>query len=76
MVFFSQMLINGIVVGSIYGLVALGFVLIYRASGTLNMANGEFVIIGPYICLVLMTVYNIPFLVSLLITLVLSAILD
>lgn len=75
MVFFSQMLINGIVVGSIYGLVALGFVLIYRASGALNMANGEFVIIGPYICLVLMTAYDVPFLVALLITLVFSAIL-
>ena len=75
MVFFSQMLINGIVVGSIYGLVALGFVLIYRASGALNMANGEFVIIGPYICLVLMTAYDIPFLVALLITLVFSAVL-
>lgn len=75
MVFFAQMLINGIVVGSIYGLVALGFVLIYRASGALNMANGEFVIIGPYICLVLMTAYDVPFLVALLITLVFSAIL-
>lgn len=75
MIFFSQMLINGIVVGSIYGLVALGFVLIYRASGALNMANGEFVIIGPYICLVLMTAYNIPFLIALLMTLVFSAIL-
>ena len=69
------MLINGIVVGSIYGLVALGFVLIYRASGALNMANGEFVIIGPYICLVLMTAYNIPFLIALVLTLVFSAIL-
>ena len=75
MIFFSQMLINGIVVGSIYGLVALGFVLIYRASGALNMANGEFVIIGPYICLVLMTAYKIPFLIALLMTLVFSAIL-
>lgn len=75
MVFFFQMLLNGIVVGSIYGLVALGFVLIYRASGTLNMANGEFVIIGPYVCLVLMTAYNLPFFVALLITLIFSAIL-
>lgn len=75
MIFFFQMLINGIVVGSIYGLVALGFVLIYRASGALNMANGEFVIIGPYICLVLMTAYNIPFLIALLMTLVFSAVL-
>lgn len=75
MIFFFQMLINGIVVGSIYGLVALGFVLIYRASGALNLANGEFVIFGPYICLMLMTALKVPFLVALLITLIFSAIL-
>lgn len=75
MIFFLQMLVNGIVVGSIYGLVALGFVLIYRASGALNLANGEFVIVGPYVCLVLMTAYKLPFLVSLLMTLIFSAIL-
>lgn len=75
MIFFLQMLINGIVVGSIYGLVALGFVLIYRASGALNLANGEFVIFGPYICLMLMTALQVPFLVALLITLLFSALL-
>ena len=69
------MLVTGIVVGSIYGLVALGFVLIYRASGALNLANGEFVIIGPYICLILMTAYKIPFIFALFITLIFSAIL-
>lgn len=75
MTFFLQMLTNGIVVGSIYGLVALGFVLIYRSSGALNLANGEFVLFGPYICLVLMTSYNVPFYLALLGTLVVSAIL-
>lgn len=75
MTFFFQMLTNGIVVGSIYGLVALGFVLIYRSSGALNLANGEFVLFGPYICLVLMTSFNVPFYVALLGTLVVSAIL-
>src|SRR5690606_28805441 len=73
--FFLQMLINGIVVGSIYGLVALGFVLIYRASGALNLANGEFVIFGPYICLVVMTALDVPFLIAFLVTLIFSAIL-
>lgn len=75
MTFFLQMLTNGIVVGSIYGLVALGFVLIYRSSGALNLANGEFVLFGPYICLVLMTSYNVPFYIALIITLIVSGIL-
>lgn len=75
MTFFFQMLITGIVVGSIYGLVALGFVLIYRASDALNLANGEFVIIGAYICLTLMTAYKVPFIMALAITLVFSMVL-
>lgn len=75
MTFLLQMLVTGIVVGSIYGLVALGFVLIYRASDALNLANGEFVIIGAYICLILMTMYQVPFFVAVLITMVFSALL-
>ena len=75
MTFFLQMLVTGIVVGSIYGLVALGFVLIYRASDALNLANGEFVIIGAYICLTLMTAYKIPFIIALFITLIFSMLL-
>ncbi len=74
MTFFIQLLVTGIVVGSIYGLVALGFVLIYRASDALNLANGEFVLIGAYISLTIMTAYNLPFILAVLITLVFSAI--
>ncbi|WNF35800.1 branched-chain amino acid ABC transporter permease [Bacillaceae bacterium IKA-2] len=73
MTFFLQMLITGIVVGSIYALVALGFVLIYKASDALNLANGEFVLIGSYICLTLVTVYQIPFIIAFLLTLVINA---
>lgn len=75
MTFFLQMLVTGIVVGSIYGLVALGFVLIYRASDALNLANGEFVLIGAYVCVTLVTAYKLPFIAALLITLVFSAFL-
>src|SRR5699024_3542190 len=75
MTFFIQMVVTGIVVGSIYGLVALGFVLIYRASDVLNLANGEFVMIGAYIAITLITVLKLPFIVAMLLTLVLSAVL-
>lgn len=73
MTFFLQMLINGIVVGSIFALVALGFVLIYKASDALNLANGEFVLIGSYICLLLVTAFQIPFVIAFLLTLVFNA---
>ncbi|TWI58875.1 branched-chain amino acid ABC transporter permease [Halalkalibacter nanhaiisediminis] len=75
MTFFMQMLVTGIVIGSIYALVALGFVLIYKASDALNLANGEFVLIGAYICLTLITAYQLNFFVAILITLAFNALL-
>lgn len=75
MAFFIQMLVTGIVVGSIYGLVALGFVLIYKASDVLNLANGEFVLIGAYVSLTLIVVFQLPLIAALLITLAFSAVL-
>jgi branched-chain amino acid transport system permease protein len=75
MTFLLQLLINGLVVGSIYSLVATGFVIIYKATSALNLAQGEFLMVGAYICLDMMTKHNIPFLHSFLITLAFSAIL-
>lgn len=51
MEYFFGLLINGILVGSIYSMVAIGFVLIYKASKVLNFAQGELLMIGAYICL-------------------------
>jgi len=48
---FTQLLITGITVGSIYSLVALGWTLIYKCSGVLNLAMGELTLIGAYVCL-------------------------
>jgi branched-chain amino acid transport system permease protein len=43
---FLQFLISGLTVGAVYTLVALGFTLIYNASGVVNFAQGEFVMLG------------------------------
>lgn len=75
MEFFLQMLVTGIVVGSVYALVALGFVLIYKSSDAINFAQGEFLLVGTYVCLTLVANYNIPFIAALLITLAFSAML-
>ena len=48
-----QQLIQGLSLGSIYGLVALGYVLIYQAWGVLNFAQGEVCAIGAFSLLVL-----------------------
>jgi branched-chain amino acid transport system permease protein len=47
-------------VGSIYALVALGWVLIYKCSGVLNLAMGELTLIGAYVCLSLYTWFVRP----------------
>ncbi|MDB5027852.1 MAG: High-affinity branched-chain amino acid transport system permease protein LivH [Candidatus Eremiobacteraeota bacterium] len=44
-----QLLVSGLAIGSIYALVALGFVLIYNAVGVVNFAQGEFVMFPAYI---------------------------
>jgi branched-chain amino acid transport system permease protein len=66
---FLQLLTTGILVGSIYALVALGWTLIYKCSGVLNLAMGEMTLIGAYVCL---SFYNwgVPFILALLFTLV------
>lgn len=60
MISFFEILVTGIMVGTIYGLVALGFVLIYKSSGVLNLAQGEFLMIGAYVLWCFINQLNIP----------------
>ncbi|MCX5872345.1 MAG: branched-chain amino acid ABC transporter permease [Deltaproteobacteria bacterium] len=48
---FLQLIVTGIMLGSIFALVSLGWVLIYKCSGVLNLAMGELTMIGGYVCL-------------------------
>jgi len=75
MEFFLQLVINGLVIGSIYALVALGFVIIYKSSSILNFAQGEFLMLGAYVCLAIVGQHRVPFLAALGLTMVFSAIL-
>ena len=74
MEFFLQLVINGVVVGSIYALVAMGFVIIFKSTSVLNFAQGEFLLVGAYISLALL-VRKIPFYATILITLVFAIVL-
>lgn len=71
--FFLQIMVSGFVVGGIYSLVALGFVLIYKSSDAINFAQGEFLLIGAYVSLTLIATYHVPLIPALLITLIFSA---
>jgi branched-chain amino acid transport system permease protein len=72
MEYYLQLIINGLVVGSIYSLVALGFVIIYKATKVVNFAQGELVMVGAYICFSLSVQFQLPFLVAFLLTLAFS----
>jgi len=71
---FLMAITTGIMVGSIYALVALGWVLIYKCSGVLNLAMGEMTLIGAYVSLSFYSM-GIPFLPALLISLIIGLIL-
>ena len=75
MSFFLQLVANGVVVGGIYALVALGFVLIYKSSRVINFAQGEFLMVGAYVSLALMTTARVPPLPAFVLTLGFSIVL-
>src|SRR5476651_566184 len=69
--FSLQLMFTGIGVGSIYALVALGFVLIYRATNVVNFAQGDFAMLGAFAMVVLAIDLELPYWLSILITLAL-----
>ena len=71
---FLMTLITGILVGGIYALVALGWVLIYKCSGVLNLAMGELTLIGAYVTLGLYDM-GIPFIPCVIGTLIIGIVL-
>jgi len=71
---FLMTIVTGIMVGSIYALVALGWVLIYKCSGVLNLAMGEMTLIGAYVSLSFYSM-GVPFLLSLLFSLIIGFVL-
>ncbi|HKD43682.1 MAG TPA: branched-chain amino acid ABC transporter permease [Myxococcaceae bacterium] len=73
MEFFLQLVINGVVIGSIYALVALGFVIIYKASSILNFAQGELLVLGAYICLAITSSGHVPLPAAFVLTLLFAA---
>jgi branched-chain amino acid transport system permease protein len=58
--FFFSLVVNGISIGMLYALIALGFVLVYKATEALNFAQGEFVMLSGYIAAALLTAKGMP----------------
>jgi len=62
--FFMLLMSNGILIGLMYSLIALGFVLVYKATDAVNFAQGEFVMIAGFLAVGALTVIGVPLWVS------------
>ena len=71
---FLQLFFSGLATGSIYALAALGFTLLWQASGTINFAQGEFVMLPAFMLLGFMSL-GAPLLVSFVLTILLAVLL-
>lgn len=70
---FIQQLINGVSLGSIYALIALGYTMIYGIIKLINFAHGDIYMVGAYIGFFAVTVGNMPILPALLISMAVTA---
>jgi branched-chain amino acid transport system permease protein len=75
MVFALQLVITGIAVGGVYALMALGFVLIYKASTVVNFGPGELVLFGAYVAWATILNMRLPLYVALPLTLAIAVLL-
>jgi branched-chain amino acid transport system permease protein len=73
---FLQLCLNGIAVGAIYALVALGLVMIYRASETINFAHGDILMASAFVGWGLIVGVGLPFWLAALVTILLAAALS
>ncbi|MBN1225925.1 MAG: branched-chain amino acid ABC transporter permease [Deltaproteobacteria bacterium] len=72
---FLQVIVTGLATGGVYGLIGLGFVLIYKATSVLNLAMGEFMTLGAFLCFTALTQLNAPFYLAFTLTLFLAFLL-
>ena len=63
---FLQLLVAGVAVGTLYALVALGFVIIYKATGIINFAQGALALVGAYLTYNASQTWGLPFFASVL----------
>ena len=56
-----QLLVSGIAQGCVYGLIALGFVLIYKATETVTFAQGDLMMLGAFGGFIAMSAMGLPF---------------
>lgn len=71
---FIQQIVNGLAMGCIYAMVAIGFVLIYKATEVINFSQGELMMVGAFIAFTCINKLHFPFIISFIIALILMGI--
>lgn len=72
---FLNQLINGLHIGSIYALIALGYTMVYGIVKLINFAHGDIIMVGAYVSLLLITNSGLPYYLAIPITMVFCAVL-
>lgn len=72
---FISQIINGLHVGSIYALIALGYTMVYGIVKLINFAHGDVIMVGSYVVLISLTEMHVPFWIAILIAVVFCALL-
>jgi len=69
---FWEQIFSGLIMGSFYALIALGFVLVYKATDVLNFAQGDLMMLGPFFAVTLAGSLHIPFFVGIIFAILLT----
>lgn len=72
---FLSFLINGISLGSVYAIIALGYTMVYGIAKMLNFAHGDVIMVGAYVCFYAVSLYELPPAVGILLSVVACTVL-
>jgi branched-chain amino acid transport system permease protein len=72
---FVQLTIAGVSIGAIYAMAAIGFVLLWQTSNTINFAQGEFVVLPAFAMVLFFVILRLPFVAAMLATVIVSTLL-
>ena len=75
MVTFLTRLINGISLGSVYAIIALGYTMVYGIAKMLNFAHGDVIMVGAYVCFFAVSTYSLPPLVGVVLAMLICTVL-
>ncbi len=72
---FVQLCVAGVSIGAIYAMAAIGFVLLWQTSNTINFAQGEFVVLPAFAMVLFFVIFRFPFAVAMVATVLVSTLL-